>query len=53
MFAKDLEHLLAQFCRQSDVSRVDVVDIAERFNSLRAYRRLPRGRENRAKHLSS
>lgn len=52
MFAKDLEHLLAQFCCQSDVSRVDATDIEERFNSLRAHGRLPRGRKNRAKHLS-
>lgn len=52
MYAKDLEHVLARFCRQSDVSPADVADIEERFNSLRGYGRLPRGRENRAKHLS-
>jgi len=53
LFAKSLEHLLAESCGQSDVSPVDPADIAERFVSLRGYGRLPRGRENRAKCLNS
>ena len=53
MFAKDLEYLLAECCRQSDVSPVDAVDIAARFHSLRSYGKLPRGRENRARRLST
>lgn len=53
LFAKDLEYLLADCCKQSDVSRIDLTDIAERFDALRGYGRLPRGRENRAKRLSA
>ncbi|MGH9927714.1 MAG: hypothetical protein ACREA9_00660 [Pyrinomonadaceae bacterium] len=53
MFAKNLERVLCKLCGSSDVSPIDPADIAERFESLRRYRRLPPGRENRAKHLSS
>lgn len=53
MFAKDLEYLLAECCRESDVSPVDAADIAARFHSLRGYGSLPRGRENRARRLST
>ena len=53
MFAKNLEYLLAECCRQSDVSPVDASDIAVRFHSLRSYGKLPRGRENRARQLST
>lgn len=52
MFAKDLEYLLAECCRQSDVSPVDPADIAARFESLRGCGKLPRGRENRSKRLT-
>lgn len=47
MFAKNLEHLLAECCRQSDVSPVDPTDIAVRFHSLRGSGKLPRRRVNR------
>ena len=53
MFAKDLEYLLAECCQQSDVSPVDAADIATRFHSLRGYGKLPRGRENRARRLTT
>ena len=53
MFAKDLEYLLAKCARQSDVSPIDPTDIAARFDSLRGYGKLPRGRENRVKRLNS
>jgi hypothetical protein len=52
LFAKDLEYLLAECSGQSDVSRIDPTDIPHRFDSLRGYGRLPRGRENRAKRLT-
>src|ERR1700730_8585546 len=52
LFAKDLEYLLAECCGQSDVSRIDPTDIPHRFDSLRGYGRLPRGRENRPKRLA-
>jgi hypothetical protein len=52
LFAKDLEYLLAECCRQSDVSPVDAADIAARFHSLRGCGKLPRGRDNRARPLS-
>ena len=53
MFAKDLEYLLVELCRQSDVSPVNEDDIAKRVHSLRSYGKLPRGRENRARRLST
>jgi hypothetical protein len=53
MFAKNLEYLLTNFCQKSDVSRVDRADVPNRFESLRSYGKLPQGRENRAKRLSS
>ncbi len=53
MFAKNLERELYELCGGSDFSNLEPADIAERFESLRKYRRLPPGREHRAKHLSS
>lgn len=53
MFAKNFERVLYEICRNCDLSSTDPLDIAQRFDSLRRYRRLPPGRENRAKHLSS
>jgi hypothetical protein len=52
MFAKNLEHVLAEALGKSDVSPIDLADIAERFESLRGYGRLPRARANRATPLS-
>jgi hypothetical protein len=52
VFAKNLERVLFEIRRGSDISPSDPNDVAERFESLRRYRRLPPGRENRAKHLS-
>lgn len=52
MFAKNLEYLFAERSERWDVSHADPADIAARFESLRAHGRLPRGRENRARHLS-
>lgn len=51
MFAKNLEHLLANLCRQSDL-RIDPSEFAARFNALRTIGKLPRGRENRARTLN-
>jgi hypothetical protein len=53
LFAKDLEYLLVECCGQSEVAAIDSADIAERFDSLRGYGRLPRSRGNRAKRLNS
>ncbi|MGH9890986.1 MAG: hypothetical protein ACREA0_03175 [bacterium] len=47
MFAKDLEYVLV------DVSPVNEADLASRTDSLRSYGKLPRGRENRARRLST
>jgi hypothetical protein len=52
LFAKNLEFLFVECCEQCDFSHANPAEIAERFESLRAYGRLPRGRENRARHLS-
>jgi hypothetical protein len=53
VFAKSLERILIQLCTDSDVSGEGTLDISGRFESLRSYALLPRGRENRAKALSS
>jgi len=53
LFAKDLEYVLVECCRQSDVSPVNEADIANRADSLRSYGKLPRARENRARRLST
>jgi hypothetical protein len=53
LFAKDLEYVLAECCRQSDASPVNEADLASRADSLRSYGKLPRGRENRARRLST
>lgn len=52
MFAKNLESLLVHLCRNSDMSPVDHADMAVRFEALRGCAKLPRGRENRGRHLS-
>src|ERR1700730_3343503 len=53
MFAKNLEHVLAEALGKIHVSPITPANIAERFESLRGYGRLPRGRANRATPLSS
>jgi hypothetical protein len=52
LFAKNLERVLHDYLLTSDVSSDDRNDIATRFESLRGYGRLPRGRENRTQHLT-
>ena len=53
MFAKNLELILYNLLDESDVSRASPAEYSERFNSLRGYGKLPRGRENREALLSS
>ena len=53
MFAKNLEILLSNLCAKRDVSPAHDDEFAKRFNALRRFRRLPRGRHNRAKRLSN
>lgn len=53
MFAKNLETLLSNLCQKSDVSPRRPNEFAARFDALRRYSRLPRGRENRAEVLTS
>jgi hypothetical protein len=52
LYAKNLEHALLEACRQSDVSTTGEGDMAQRFEALRAYGLLPRGREKRATLLN-
>jgi hypothetical protein len=52
MYAKNLENLLAKLCRETDVSVQDDRAMAQRFESLRDYNRLPRGRQNRERVLT-
>ncbi len=52
MLAKQLSHVLTQLCRSSDVTTDSAADMEERFESLRGYGRLPRGRENRGLALT-
>jgi hypothetical protein len=52
MFAKNLEAVLVDLCRRRDVAGPTASEVEERFNSLRAYGRLPRGRQNRERALT-
>ncbi len=53
MLAKQLSHLLTALCRGSDVKTDTPLDMDLRFESLRGYGRLPRGRENRDRALTN
>jgi hypothetical protein len=46
MYASNLQHLLFELNESADASRSDRSDMAKRFDSLRRYGRLHRGREN-------
>jgi hypothetical protein len=52
MLAQQLSYILTELCRNSDVTTDTLLDMQQRFKSLRGYSRLPRGRENRGKPLS-
>lgn len=52
MFAKNLESLLTALSHKNDMSHVAYEDGPTRFETLRAYRQLPQGRENRSKPLT-
>lgn len=52
MLAKQLSHVLRQLSDNSDVITDSAAEMEERFESLRAYGRLPRGRENRGVALT-
>jgi hypothetical protein len=51
VFARNLEMVLFDLCRTSDASWDDPSDMSRRFEALRGYGKLPRGRENRGKRL--
>jgi hypothetical protein len=53
VFAKQLSLLLTELCRSSDVTTDTPAEMDQRFESLRAYGHLPRGRENRAHALTN
>ena len=52
MYASNLESLVFELTEQSDASASDRRDMAKRFDSLRRYGHLPRGREHRATLLT-
>lgn len=52
MLASNLSHILLELCNGSDVSPETNSEINERFESLRSYAKLPRGRENRTTQLT-
>jgi hypothetical protein len=52
MFAKNLEAVLYDLCRDGDVHTVTRSEMDRRFGTLRGFGRLPRGRENRARPLT-
>ncbi len=52
MYAKNLENLLAKLCHETDISLQDDRSMGQRFESLREYNRIPRGRQNRARVLT-
>ena len=51
MFAKNLEQFLGQHLQASEIGPDGLAEVAARFESLRSYGHIPRGRENRARHL--
>jgi hypothetical protein len=52
MIAKRLETILADEARKTDLSQRSPADIVQRFQSLREYGLLPKGRRKNAQHLS-
>jgi hypothetical protein len=50
MYASNLQELLLNCCERSDMSPQAFEELTERFNKLRSYGHLPKGRDNR-KHL--
>lgn len=52
MLAQQLARVLLELSRASDVTTDDVSAMEQRFESLRGYGRLPRGRENRGRVLT-
>lgn len=53
MLANQLSRILTELCRKSDVASDTQVEMEQRFESLRNYGRLPRGRENRGRLLTN
>lgn len=53
MFAKNLENLLAQLCQKDDGAYNPEKEFGERFETLRGYGMLPRGRERRGDPLTN
>jgi hypothetical protein len=52
MYAKNLARILGLLCQNSDVSHSTPQELDQRFDSLRRYGRLPRGRERREEKLT-
>ena len=52
MYAKNLARILGFLCQNSDVSYSPPQEMDQRFDSMRRYGRLPRGRERREEKLS-
>ena len=53
MLAKQLSNILTELSRHSDVTTDTPLDMDQRFESLRGYGRIPRGRENRGRGLTN
>lgn len=53
MLAKQLSNLLTELCSHSDMTTDTPLDMDQRFESLRGFGRLPRGRENRGRALTN
>lgn len=53
MLAKQLSKILTELCRGSDVTTDTQIEMDQRFESLREYGRMPRGRENRGRALNN
>jgi hypothetical protein len=52
VFATNLEQILLDLCQRSDASSELPASMQQRFETLRSYGQLPRGRENRAARLT-
>jgi hypothetical protein len=52
MYASNLQELLCRCCEDSELSPQAFAEFTERFNSLRGYSHLPRGRGHRKQLLT-
>lgn len=53
MISKQLEWILAEKLRKTDISRQNTIEMPKRFESLRGYGLLPKGAEQNRRHITA